>query len=329
MVHLLLDIFHQAERDSATKLIILKGSGDRAFCAGGDIRVLAEASQKGNYELSHKFFRAEYRLDHFIHELKKPCIAFIDGITMGGGVGLSIGCKYRIATELTTFAMPETAIGFFPDVGGSSFLSRLPNGIGVYLALLGVRLSAADLLFCKIATHFVCKANWVHVEEALCRTDLTPSAEDAVESVLARFASLPPEGQCHIKDHQSDINRYFDVAAAEQVFSGLLDENDKNPWAESARKSLLTKSPTSVKVTFKALQHGRHMPIKEVFAMELRVATRFMKSHDFVEGVTAVIIKKHQRPRWQPASQEEVSLEIVNSFFVPFEDASWELWAEE
>lgn len=323
MIELLWQVFREAESSGDVKLIVLKGAGDRAFCAGGDIRVLAEESKKGNYAYPHRFFGEEYRLDCFIHHLKKPCLALINGITMGGGVGLAIGCKYRVATESTTFAMPETAIGFFPDVGGSYFLSRLPDGVGNYLALMGARLGAPDVLHCNIATHFVPKAKLAKLEEELCKADL---GAVAVDSVLSTYASQP-EGQIEVVEHEASIQRYFHVASAEEIYERLQEEKDKNAWAETAHKILHKKSPTSVKVTFAALQKGRGMSIDEVFEMDLRVACRFMESHDFIEGVNAVIIEKHHDPQWKPSHHEEVSEDVVSSFFVPFTTASRELWA--
>ncbi|KAL6061782.1 Mitochondrial 3-hydroxyisobutyryl-CoA hydrolase [Balamuthia mandrillaris] len=303
------------------KVLVLEGQGGRAFCAGGDIRLLAEAAKGGDERYPHQFFSLEYKLDCQIHELRKPCVALLDGITMGGGVGLSVGAPFRIATEAFLFAMPETGIGFFPDVGGGYFLSRLGRHVGVYLALTGARLKAADALLIGLVTHYVPKSKVSQLKECLQATDWSTSS---VESVLDRFATQP-DGVAELSSHLPAIERCFSQPTVEHILKKLEEENTE--WARSVQATIAKKSPTSLKVTLKAVQLGKRQNIREAFASDLRVAMSFMKTKDFVEGVRAVIIDKDNKPRWHPTALSAVSATYVDAFFASFSDPQLELWS--
>lgn len=303
------------DTDPQIKMIIIKGSGDKAFCAGGDVRAIAEAGKKGESP-TNDFFREEYLLNNLIGTLQIPYVALIHGITMGGGVGLSVHGAYRVATEKTVFAMPEPAIGFFPDVGGSYFLPRLPGKLGLYLALTGYRLTGRDLTKTGIATHFISSEKLKDLEQALLRIP-NPSLQD-VDKVLQKFVY-----QCendHIKDlslkhEKGKINTLFSAESIEAIIQNL--EKDGSEWSKKQLDTLRKQSPTSLKVAFRQLNEGSKLTLQEDLKMEYRLSQRFMEKHDFFEGVRAVLIDKDNKPKWQPSTIQEVTNDMVEEYFKP------------
>ncbi|PAA57783.1 hypothetical protein BOX15_Mlig003085g2, partial [Macrostomum lignano] len=324
------------EADPEVAVVLIKpapGSG-KAFCAGGDIRAIADdcvsarsaetgaGSGRAGGSLSRDFFREEYALNHAIGTYKKPYVAFIDGITMGGGVGLSVHGDYRVATERTVFAMPETNIGFFPDVGGGFFLPRLHAQIGVYLALTGHRLSGEDVKKCGIASHFVNSEQLAELEERLCGGEWL-TKEDSFGTVsrlselLQQFeacSSLDMRVPFSLNRHMADIERHFRHDTMPQVVASL--SSDPSSWAAAQLETLRKMSPTSLRVTLRQLRLGMHLNLAGVLKMEYRISQRFMTNHDFVEGVRAALVERRQ-PVWRPASVEEVSDEAVDEYFAP------------
>ncbi|NP_001383558.1 3-hydroxyisobutyryl-CoA hydrolase, mitochondrial isoform 2 [Gallus gallus] len=274
------------EQDPETFLIIIKGTGEKAFCAGGDVRAIADAGKAGD-TMTRDYFREEYRLDNAIGTCKKPYVALIDGITMGGGVGLSVHGHFRVATEKTVFAMPETAIGLFPDVGGGYFLPRLSGKIGHLLALTGFRLKGRDVLKAGIATHFV--------ESGKTKID--------------------QEKEFVLDEHMERINSIFSANSMEEIVQKL--KQDGSPFATKQLEAINKMSPTSLKLTLRQLREGATMSLQDVFTMEYRLSQACMRGHDFYEGVRAVLIDKDQSPRWKPAALEEVSDEFVDNCFKP------------
>lgn len=292
-------------------LVIIKGAGGKAFCAGGDVRSVTE----GTIEAGKEFFRQEYRNNGLIGNYKKPYIAIIDGITMGGGVGLSVHGKYRVATEKTMFAMPETAIGLFPDVGGSYFLPRLPGKIGLYLGLTGFRLKGRDVHKAGVATHYVETTKLTELEAELCEC----KNEHDIEKTLYKYSSLFKDTtEFVLKPNLEQINKCFSGKTVEEIVKNL--NTDGSAWAQSTLKLLSKMSPTSLKVTLKELELGSTMTLQECLQMEFRLAVHHCIKSDFKEGVRALLIDKDQSPKWNPATLEEVTEEHVAKFFLPLPD---------
>jgi enoyl-CoA hydratase len=312
-------------RDPSVHVVVVRGAGERAFCAGGDVRAVYEAGRGigGNRDLPAVFFREEYELIRCIHRFPKPYIAVMDGITMGGGVGISVNGAYRIATERTLFAMPETAIGLFPDVGATRFLNRSPGEIGRYLGLTGARLNAADSLYCGFATQFVPHERVEEMIAALGRIAWeTPSEHGQIDAALARFAVDP--GPAPLAALRPAIDRCFAGDSVEEILDALAVEAGAGGaharWAAQTRAGLLTKSPTSLKVTLRQLMIGRDYDLEAALALEYRLTQHVMAAHDFYEGVRAMLIDKDQTPRWHPPTLAEVSDSAVDAYFVPIGD---------
>ncbi|XP_031434056.1 3-hydroxyisobutyryl-CoA hydrolase, mitochondrial [Clupea harengus] len=301
------------EKDSKIDLVIIKGAGGKAFCAGGDIRAVTEAGKAGD-PLAQDFFKEEYILNNTIGTYEKPYVALIDGITMGGGVGLSVHGRFRVATEKTLFAMPETAIGLFPDVGGGYFLPRLQGRLGLFLALTGFRLRGRDVLRAGVATHFVESEKIAALEKDL--VDLkSPSISDVAKvlDLHQQQSGLDADKPFALEQHMEAINRLFDASSVEGVIENL--KKDGSPFAKKQAETLSKMSPTSMKLTLKQLQHGASMSLQEVLIMEFRLTQACMKGQDFYEGVRAVLIDKDQSPKWQPGTLEEVSEQSVEDSF--------------
>ena len=312
-------------QDSSVHAVVVRGAGERAFCAGGDVRAVYEAGRgiNGDPDLPVVFFREEYELIRCIHRFPKPYIAIIDGITMGGGAGISVNGAYRIATERTLFAMPETAIGLFPDVGATRFLNRCPGQVGRYLGLTGARLGATDALHCGFATHFVPHDRVGELVDELGRVVWEAGVErDRIDATLSRFAKDP--GLAPLAALRPAIDRCFAGGSVEEIFDALAAEATAGGahagWAAETRAGLLTKSPTSLKITLRQLMIGRDYDLEAALALEYRLTQHVMAAHDFYEGVRAMLIDKDQEPRWRPATLIEVSDNIVESYFAPIGD---------
>jgi enoyl-CoA hydratase len=295
--------------DEAVRHVVISARGDKAFCAGGDIRELYEWGRANAHEKVFRFFRAEYLLNTLIKRFPKPYVALIDGLVMGGGVGVSVHGSHRVASQRLTFAMPETGIGFFPDVGGTYFLPRLPGEAGMYFGLTGERCRTADALYAGIATHHVPGERFSELAEAL-------SQADEVDACLRRFAADP--GAAGLSQRQGDIDRHFGHDGVEAILASL--ESDASEWAQKTAASLRSKSPTSLKVTFRQLREGRNLDFEACMRLEYRIVRQMFANPDLYEGIRAVVIDKDQKPRWRPAALEEVSEADVAAYFAPVED---------
>jgi len=288
--------------DDGVRAVLVKAAGDRAFCAGGDVRRLYDAGRAGE-RYPYDFYRDEYRLNARIHHFPKPYVALMNGIVMGGGVGLSVHGSWRVASERTMFAMPETGIGLFPDVGGSWFLPRLPGRIGMYLAMTGARLKAADAVHAGLCDVYVPAARLAQLEESL-------AAGAEVESTLRRFAQEP--GPATLPDQREDIDRCF----AGYDAGGFLRALDAGgEWGRKTAETLRAKSPSSVKMTIQQLRYGARLAFNDCMRMEYRLACACVRGHDFYEGVRAVIVDKDQAPKWRPATLAEVRPQDVREWF--------------
>eukprot|EP00026_Physarum_polycephalum_P010650 Phypoly_transcript_10819.p1 GENE.Phypoly_transcript_10819~~Phypoly_transcript_10819.p1 ORF type:complete len:389 (+),score=57.65 Phypoly_transcript_10819:41-1168(+) len=302
-------ILQKCEENTNVKLIILKGAG-RGYCAGGDIKELSLKTQKHGTEFSRHFFTSEYSLDYYASKVTKTEIVFWNGIAMGGGLGISMYAKYKIATEKTVYAMPEVGIGLFPDVGGSYFLSRMPWPLGLYLGLSTARMDGTDLMHFGVATHYVTSDKLPELEKQLI--DMPVYNDETVKKLLTSFSSTPPASNSVVKNWQK-IQEIFSLDSVEAIFRAL--ETDNSEWALSTLNKMKTCSPTSLKVTFKQITRGRELDVLQTFKQEYRLALRFMEKHDFFEGVRAVLIDKKSKARWVPGSLEEVSEKEVDKYF--------------
>ncbi len=289
--------------DDRVHQIIIKAAGDKAFCAGGDIRALYDWGLARNRNFLD-FYREEYLLNTFIKRYPKPYIALINGIDMGGGVGVSIHGSHRVATEKLTFAMPETGIGLFPDVGGTYFLPRLPGELGMFMALTGARLKAPDALYAGLATHYVPSGRLTALEEAL-------SSTDDVEEVLKGFsAECDPSP---LEELQGKIDKHFSKDSVEAIIASL--KKEKSDWAAKQLEIMSTKSPTSQKIAYRQVRDGAKAGFEGCMKIEWRMVNRIYDGHDFFEGIRAVVVDKDNQPAWKPDVLEDVKEEDVNAYF--------------
>jgi enoyl-CoA hydratase len=295
--------------DDAVKTVAIRGAGGRSFCAGGDIRALHDLGRSGRKDEGVAFWRAEYVLNHLIKTYPKPYIALIEGVVMGGGVGLSVHGSHRVAAEKITFAMPEVGIGFFPDVGATYVLPRLRQRAGIWLALTGTRLALADVLALDIVTHHVPAARFDHLIAAL--TDGEP-----VDVLLHREAAAVGSGE--VLHRLAAIERLFAGASVEEILIALdAEAGAEAEFARQAAATIRTKSPTSLRLALEQMQRGAKNDFAECLRIEFRLASRILDNPDYYEGVRAVVIDKDNKPRWSPARLEDVSSDVVARYFTP------------
>ncbi|MBO6525520.1 enoyl-CoA hydratase/isomerase family protein [Erythrobacter sp.] len=301
--------------DDAIEAVILDHAEGRGFCAGGDINLLRHSALNDGGESGRKFFHDEYQLNHQMFEYDTPIVAFMDGITMGGGVGIALPCKYRVATENTRFAMPETGIGLFPDVGGGWHLSRLGGRLGQFLALTGARLDGAECVWAGIATHYMPSEK---LAEAKARIIEHP---ERIGEILSDLSVTPPEAR--IAGNADRIENHFASDRYEDILASL--EMDDIEWAAKELATLRTKSPQTCKVALRQLATSAKLDdFADNMRMEYRIASRVLTRPDFAEGVRAVIVDKTNDPEWDPATPEGVSEELLDQIFAPLpEGEEW------
>jgi len=315
MVHAMTEALLDWRDNPAAQSVIIDHAEGRGFCAGGDIAELRESIVHAGGVTARQFFHDEYLLDHLIYMYPKPVVSFMDGIVMGGGVGISQPAKFRVATENTRFAMPETGIGLFPDAGGSWYLARLPGRTGQFLVLTGARLDGAECLWAGLATHFLPAAA---LPEAKARIAAEPSN---IPEILRELSSVPPTAR--IAANAASIDRLFAADRFEDIVAAL--ESDGGEWAAKERAAIAPKSPLSSKVALRQLVEGRAMAdFTDAMAMEYRIASRLIMRPDFAEGVRALIVDKDNAPRWDPATPEAASDDLVDTIFAPLPaDEEW------
>lgn len=320
------DSLKEWQTSDLANIVLIHGNGGKALCAGGDVAALALKNKEGatGQQTSKDYFGLEYKLDYTIATYGKPYIAIMDGITMGGGVGLSVHAPFRIATEKTVFAMPETTIGFFPDVGGSFFLPRLDGELGTYLALTSERLNGVQALYGGIATHYLDSSalpGLINRLSELTFADSTGYTDrlQIIDNTIAEFASPVPEKRIKLGGAiRSAIDRCFSADSIAEIITRLEAESADNTkqWAEQTLETLKSRSPTSLKVTLKQLRLGAKWDIAQTFQREHQIASQFMEHPDFVEGVSSKLINKPATtPVWNPATLEEVDDSVVDAFF--------------
>ena len=309
MVHAMTQALLAWRDDDAVKCVVIDHADGRGFCAGGDIAFLRNSAINDGGQPGRKFFHDEYQLNHLLFTYPKPVVAFMDGITMGGGVGISQPARFRVATENTKFAMPETGIGLFPDVGGGWYLSRLEGRVGQFLALTGSRVAGSGCLALGLATHYVPR-------RALAEAKMRIASEEVerIDGILGAMSETPPASK--IVDTLVQINRHFASNAFEDILSSL--DGDESPWAMKELATLRTKSPQTCKVALRQLaESARLTDFADNMAMEYRIASRVIVRPDFAEGVRAVIIDKDNAPKWDPATPEGVTDALVDAIFAP------------
>jgi enoyl-CoA hydratase/carnithine racemase len=290
------------------RTVIVQSADKKAFCAGGDIRSVYEARRKEDWKFLTDIFQEEYLLNFLIRVYPKPYISLIDGIAMGGGLGISVHGSHCLITENAVMAMPETTIGFFPDVGASSFLNQCPGEIGTFLGLLGEKISGEDALYAGLATHRVASSQL----NALYKTLIQADAEEAVNEILQDLAW--GQEDCFLQTHRELIDRCFSERTVEEILAALRIE--KNGIAQTWFKVLSGKSPTSLKLTLALLRRAKGRPLKETLSLDFCLSQHCVKGHDFFEGIRALLIDKDQNPHWQPSQLSDVTPEMIESYFV-------------
>lgn len=304
MIRKLSHLLKEWEENPSLKAVVIEGAGEKAFCAGGDVRAVYDAKKEGHSQTCDAFFREEYTLNAYIHSYPKPYISLIDGIAMGGGLGISINGSHRIVTERALLAMPETGIGFFPDVGASTFLTKAPGKTGLYLGLTSARLKATCALWSGLGTHFIPSTVLPTFKKDLC---------DGLEEALKTHCQ-PLLEKGFLETHRADIETHFSHASTEEIFESL--SHDDSPFAKETLATLKTKSPTSLKVVFQQLTEPANT-FEERMKTEFRLSQRFVEGHDFFEGVRAVLVHKDGTPIWEPPVLEQVTQETINHYFSP------------
>lgn len=309
MMELLQDSLKEYDSNPDVRLVFFCGDRNKAFCAGGNIRLLYEAKQEYNLKAIHEFFHKEYTLDYSLSRMKPVQLSIYEGIVMGGGAGISIHSPIRVATDSSIFAMPETKIGLYPDVAGSYFLPRLPGNIGLYLGLTGSIINGKELVQAGVATHFVPQDSINTMIQTLIDTVTPDTSIKEIEKIVSSYSS-EVKGPL---EYVESIDKYFNNAKSPNEILERL--NDGSKWSTELLKNMQKLCPLSVKVTFEQLKRGKFLSLTDAFKMEYRLSLNFMENPDFYEGCRALLIGGDKNPVWQHKSLEEVSDDFVNSFF--------------
>ncbi|WP_133130816.1 enoyl-CoA hydratase/isomerase family protein [Legionella yabuuchiae] len=299
--------------DSDIHAVVVRAEPGKAFCAGGDVRWLYETGKQDDPE-QMAFFWHEYRLNHFIHHFKKPYIALMDGITMGGGVGISLHGSHPVASTSFSFAMPETGIGFFPDIGASHLLSRCPNQFGTYLALTGNRLNAAEAYELGLVRYVVPAEAMKDLLDDLMKQDLSQDTLAKIESCLNRYTRPYSSDMSTLCEY---VNSAFNFNEVEDIVDYL--KSKQEDWYHETLATLQAKAPLSLKVTLRQMKKASMMNLAQCLTMDFNLVNHFMRGNDFYEGVRALLVDKDKQPKWQPSHLEEVTEQMVSSYFEPVE----------
>ena len=293
--------------DANVQVIIIRSSTDKAFCAGGDIRSVYDAQIKGNKELTVNIFQEEYLLNFMISIYPKPYISLIDGIAMGGGLGLSLHGSHRVVTERAVLAMPETNIGFFPDVGAGYFLNQCPGEIGTFLGVLGESIAGEDALYAGLATHHLASRDVEAIYQALTEAQ----SQEEVDDILQDAAG--GQSDCFLQTHRNLIDRCFSFSTIEEIFDALQQESDSvaREWLKKSWK----KSPTSLKLALAMLRRNKGVSLRDVLALDFQVSQHCVAKHDFFEGIRALLVEKDHNPAWSPSNLSDVTAETIAEYF--------------
>lgn len=299
----------QWQHNPAIHAVVIQAEPSKAFCAGGDIRQIHES--RGAFSQQLNFFEREYRLNQLIHDFPKPYIALMDGITMGGGVGISLHGSHCVAGERFTFAMPETGIGFFPDIGASHILAQCPGQFGFYLGLSGDQISVKDALGLNLVSAMVAGANFPKLVEALLQANLRENAHQVVSDCIQKFVESPPAS--HLLKKKEGINSCFVADSMERIMDRLSQR--KEAWFQELQQRLASKSPLSLKVTLQQLRTTKTKNLAACLEIDGRLVRHFLQDHDLYEGIRAAIIDKDKRPFWEPQTLRDVTPMLVNRYF--------------
>ncbi|KAM1048817.1 hypothetical protein ACFX2C_027989 [Malus domestica] len=326
MISRLLELFLAYDDDANVKLVIVKGKG-RAFCAGGDVAAVVRQINEGNWRLAAHFFQKEFTLNYLLATYSKPQVSILDGIVMGGGAGASIHGRFRVATENSVFAMPETALGLFPDVGASYYLSRLPGFFGEYVGLTGTRLDGAEMLACGLATHFVPSIRLSLLEEALNKVDSSDFAN--IQAIIDKYSQSPALKKESAYFRMDVIDKCFSRRTVEEILSALDEEanNRADDWLTSTVQALTKASPMSLKISLRSIREGRLRGVGQCLVREYRMVSHVVKgevSKDFREGCRALLLDKDKNPKWEPSKLELVTDHMVDRYFSKLDDEGWE-----
>ncbi len=320
MIEAAIPLLEKWEKDPKVVGVVLQGAGEKAFCAGGDIRMLYEAMKtapEGQVLAgASRFFRSEYTLDYLIHRFEKPILCLGHGIVMGGGLGLFAGASHRVLSEKSLLAMPEITIGLYPDVGASWFLNRMPPGVGLYLGLTGTRLRAGDCLFLGLGDYFIERAKHPQVLEDVLAESWSeePAANHRqLAKLLKQHISKSPPSE--LRERLDLIRELVDCESAEEIWQSFESYTGSDEWILAGKKALLGGSPTSACVIFEQLRRSKHLSLKECFEMEYHMSNQFARHPDFREGVRALLIDKDLKPQWTPRTIQEVRPEYVEAHF--------------
>lgn len=309
MVLAIHDALKRWEQDPEIAVVILDGTGDRALCAGGDVRAIYDSASEGS-GFARKFWADEYRLNAYIGRYPKPYVAFMDGIVMGGGIGLSGHGSHRIVTERSQLAMPETGIGLIPDVGGTWLLAHAPGETGIYLGLTGERMRGAGTMYARFADTFVPSSRLADLAKAL--SEIQNSSE--VDSVIARFSEAPPPSD--LASHAREIDATFCFDSVEKIRDALASMNTE--WSRKTLEELDRRSPLALKLTLAAIRNARTLPsLEAALNVEYRLTVRLLEHGEFLEGVRALLVDKDKAPKWNPPRLADVTDEMVAQFLSP------------
>ncbi len=307
MIREIMRVLKSWETDPNVAFVVIEGAGEKAFCAGGDIRSVYEARLEGKRDYKDALFREEYQLNYYISQYSKPYISLINGICMGGGLGISIHGSHRIVTEKAVMAMPETGIGFFPDVGGSYFLNRCPGQIGMFMAITGEKISGSDAIYAKLGTHFVSTDTFDAFREKLLSATSADQAQHIIDS--SSMTPLPSE----LSTLKSLIDEIFDGTTLTEILDKLYAA--KHPKAYDWVRNLAKKSPLSMAVAFTLLKKTKGMSLKKCLPIEFRLSQKFVEHYDFFEGIRALLVDKDNSPKWQPNHISKVKTAEVRDYF--------------
>ncbi|MCY1362793.1 Fatty acid oxidation complex subunit alpha [compost metagenome] len=321
MVRLLCRHLWAWEQDPQIVAVTIRGAGEKAFCAGGDIRMLYDSYKAGDNQ-HELFLEQEYALDEYLHGYTKPVLALLDGFVLGGGMGLAQAASLRVITERTRMGMPEVGIGFFPDVGGSYFLPRLPGELGTYLGITGCQVRAADALYANLADYYLPSERLAELDACLDHLNWTAAPDEDLQDLLADMATERLAGS-ELKACRQAIDEYFALPDVPAIRTALQREQrpELQDWAEQTVKLLDSRSPLAMATTLELLRRGRYLSLAECFALELHLDYQWFDKGDLMEGVRALIIDKDKRPRWNPPTLAELEPARVQAFFNEFQRA--------
>ncbi len=307
------------QEDADIACVLLRGSGDRGFCAGGDVVHLRDSALAGD-DRAEQFFEREYRVDYLIHTYDKPILVWGHGVVMGGGLGLMAGASHRVVTAETRLAMPEVTIGLYPDVGGSWFLNRMPGRTGLFLALTGANINAGDTLYLGLADRFLAHDQWPELLDALKALDWQDPEQHAgqlngVLRELERRSGEPPVSV--VREHYDIIHQLTDADSLDEIVEAITGYDGDDDWLRKAAKTLASGCPTTIRLIPEQLRRARHLSLREVFQMELVLSTNCTRFDNFQEGVRALLVDKDKQPAFDPPSLSQVSQEFVDRHFQP------------